>query len=59
MYVDWCDSKHRYQEGIMCLQQIGLCVITILDSIVIIVGERREAGGRDLYDHLLSMRIFT
>ena len=50
-----CGFKSGHQKDIMCLKEIGphaQNMLTILGSIVnIILG--------DLYDHLMSMRIFT
>ena len=51
-YVVWCGSKSGYQKD-KCFEEIRLHaqnVVDILGSIVNII-------GRDLYDHLMSMRI--
>ena len=48
----WCVSKSEYQKD-KCFKEIRLHahnVVNILGSIVSII-------GRDLYDHLMSMRI--
>ena len=55
-YVVRCDPKTKYQND-MCIKETRLCaqnMITILGSIVNIIW-----GLGDLYDHLMSMRIFT
>ena len=47
-------SKNEYRKD-MCLKETRLCdqnMITILNSLFNIIKE-------DLYDHLMSMRIFT
>ena len=52
-----CGSKNGYQKDIMWLEEIGLCaqnLITILGSMVNI-----SLGEGELYDHLMSRRIFT
>jgi hypothetical protein len=52
-YVLWCGSKYGYQKD-MCKKEIGFCaqsMITIPGSIVNII-------GRDLYDHIMSTRVF-
>ena len=46
----------------MCLKEIGLCVqnlMTFLDLIVNILWGFEGRGGGDLYDCLMSTRIFT
>ena len=56
--MHWYGSKNKCKKD-MCLNEIGLRaqnMITSLGSIVNIFG--REGGG-DLYDHLVSTRIFT
>ena len=48
-----CGSKNGHQEGV-CLKEIGLHaqnMLSILGSMVNMIGE-------DLYDHLMSTRIF-
>ena len=57
-YVGWCGSNNRDQTCI-CLKEIRQYIqtmITILNPIANIIRKERQ---RNLYDHLMSTRIFT
>ena len=54
-YLVRCGSKNKQHED-MCLKESGLHA----QYMQIILGSNSQHnGGGDLYDHLMSMRIFT
>ena len=53
-YLVRCGSKNKQHED-MCLKESGLHA----QYMQIILGSNSQHNGGDLYDHLMSMRIFT
>ena len=52
-YVVWCGYKNKYEKDI-CLKEIGLHA----QNMITILSLSQHDWG-DLYDHLLSTKIFT
>ena len=53
-YLVWCGYKNEYKKD-MCLKEIGLHA----QNMITIVSLTINMIGGDLYDHLLSTKIFT
>ena len=55
----WCGLKNGHHKDFYLEEIVGVCVqnlITFLSAIVSVIGRGRRV---DLYDHLMSTRIFT
>jgi hypothetical protein len=54
-YMVWCGSKNRYQNNIMCLKDIELRAQNRKNQLRF----NGQHNWGDLYDHLMSTRVFT
>ena len=53
-----CASKRGYQTN-MCFKEIGLCIQNMIIILGLISQHIYLREGGIIYDHLMSMRIFT
>lgn len=58
-YVVRCDFKNIYQKDIMPFKEIGLSGQDMITILVLTIHIIEVGGVGDLYDHLMSMGIFT